>query len=77
MKPARHPTRAPPRADKIYGRTIPIDGNFMSMTRMEPIGVCAMIIPWCARMRMGWVSGVGQIIGVTGSRGRPDPHGPT
>ena len=33
-------------ADKIYGRTIPIDGNFLAMTRLEPIGVCAQIIPW-------------------------------
>ena len=33
-------------ADKIFGRTIPIDGNFLSMTRLEPIGVCAQIIPW-------------------------------
>lgn len=33
-------------ADKIFGRTIPIDGNFYSMTRLEPIGVCGHIIPW-------------------------------
>jgi len=33
-------------ADKIFGRTIPIDGPYLSMTRLEPIGVCAQIIPW-------------------------------
>ncbi|RWS20817.1 aldehyde dehydrogenase X-like protein, partial [Leptotrombidium deliense] len=33
-------------ADKIHGKTIPMDGNFFSFTRIEPIGVCAQIIPW-------------------------------
>ncbi|XP_045655204.1 aldehyde dehydrogenase 1A1 [Ursus americanus] len=33
-------------ADKIQGRTIPIDGNFFTYTRHEPIGVCGQIIPW-------------------------------
>ena len=33
-------------ADKIQGKTIPIDGPFMSMTRHEPVGVCGQIIPW-------------------------------
>eukprot|EP00069_Balaena_mysticetus_P010585 bmy_20774T0 len=33
-------------ADKIQGRTIPIDGNFFTYTRNEPIGVCGQIIPW-------------------------------
>ncbi len=32
--------------DKIFGKTIPIDGPFFSMTRHEPIGVCGMILPW-------------------------------
>ncbi|MBW00292.1 Retinal dehydrogenase 1, partial [Eschrichtius robustus] len=32
-------------ADKIQGRTIPIDGNFFTYTRNEPIGVCGQIIP--------------------------------
>uniref|UniRef100_A0A2K5KYZ2 aldehyde dehydrogenase (NAD(+)) n=2 Tax=Cercopithecinae TaxID=9528 RepID=A0A2K5KYZ2_CERAT len=32
-------------ADKIQGRTIPIDGNFFTYTRHEPIGVCGQIIP--------------------------------
>ncbi|XP_013362003.1 PREDICTED: retinal dehydrogenase 1-like [Chinchilla lanigera] len=33
-------------ADKIQGRTIPVDGNFFTYTRREPIGVCGQIIPW-------------------------------
>lgn len=32
--------------DKIHGKTIPIDGSFLCMTRHEPVGVCAQIIPW-------------------------------
>ena len=32
--------------DKIVGKTIPIDGPYMSMTRHEPVGVCGQIIPW-------------------------------
>uniref|UniRef100_A0A452I3B6 aldehyde dehydrogenase (NAD(+)) n=1 Tax=Gopherus agassizii TaxID=38772 RepID=A0A452I3B6_9SAUR len=33
-------------ADKVQGRTIPMDGNFFTFTRHEPIGVCGQIIPW-------------------------------
>jgi len=33
-------------ADKIHGNTIPTDGNFMSLTRKEPVGVCGQITPW-------------------------------
>ncbi|XP_033180024.1 retinal dehydrogenase 1 isoform X2 [Bombus impatiens] len=32
--------------DKIFGDTIPVDGNFVSLTRKEPIGVVGQIIPW-------------------------------
>jgi acyl-CoA reductase-like NAD-dependent aldehyde dehydrogenase len=32
--------------DKIHGKTIPIDGNFVTYTRMEPVGVVGQIIPW-------------------------------
>lgn len=32
--------------DKIFGKTIPVDGNFFTYTKHEPIGVCAQIIPW-------------------------------
>jgi len=33
-------------ADKVGGKTIPSDGNFLTMTRKEPIGVVGQIIPW-------------------------------
>jgi aldehyde dehydrogenase (NAD+) len=33
-------------ADKIEGRTIPVNGPFFTYTRHEPVGVCAQIIPW-------------------------------
>uniref|UniRef100_A0A8C9W4E7 Aldehyde dehydrogenase 1 family, member A2 n=1 Tax=Scleropages formosus TaxID=113540 RepID=A0A8C9W4E7_SCLFO len=33
-------------ADKIHGITIPMDGDYFSFTRNEPIGVCGQIIPW-------------------------------
>merc|ERR1711973_172239 len=33
-------------ADKNCGQVIPIDGNFMTYTRHEPVGVCGQIIPW-------------------------------
>jgi aldehyde dehydrogenase (NAD+) len=33
-------------SDKIHGNTIPVDGNFMSITRKEPVGVVGSIIPW-------------------------------
>jgi len=33
-------------ADKIHGKTIPIEGRYACYTRHEPIGVVAQIIPW-------------------------------
>lgn len=33
-------------ADKIHGTSIPMDGDYLSFTRQEPIGVCGQIIPW-------------------------------
>ncbi|XP_041365766.1 retinal dehydrogenase 1-like [Gigantopelta aegis] len=33
-------------ADKIQGRTIPVNGDFFCYTRHEPVGICAAIIPW-------------------------------
>lgn len=33
-------------ADKIQGKTIPIDGDFFCYTRYEPIGVVGAITPW-------------------------------
>jgi aldehyde dehydrogenase (NAD+) len=31
---------------KIYGETIPVDGNFLNYTLREPVGVVAMITAW-------------------------------
>jgi aldehyde dehydrogenase (NAD+) len=39
-------------ADKIHGKTIPIDGNFFCYTRHEPVGVVGQIIPWNYPMLM-------------------------
>ncbi|XP_029353383.1 retinal dehydrogenase 2 isoform X2 [Echeneis naucrates] len=33
-------------ADKIHGSSIPMDGEYLTFTRYEPIGVCGQIIPW-------------------------------
>ncbi|XP_048337992.1 aldehyde dehydrogenase family 1 member A3 [Sphaerodactylus townsendi] len=33
-------------ADKIQGKTIPVDENFVCFTRHEPVGVCGAITPW-------------------------------
>lgn len=32
--------------DKIFGDTIPADGNLVTLTRQEPVGVVGQIIPW-------------------------------
>ncbi|HYK17877.1 MAG TPA: aldehyde dehydrogenase family protein [Bryobacteraceae bacterium] len=39
-------------ADKIQGKTIPIDGDFFCYTRLEPVGVVGQIIPWNFPMLM-------------------------
>ncbi|XP_026737671.1 retinal dehydrogenase 1-like [Trichoplusia ni] len=33
-------------ADKIQGTTIPSDGDVFSYTLRQPVGVCALILPW-------------------------------
>ncbi|KAK5619968.1 Aldehyde dehydrogenase 1 member A3 [Crenichthys baileyi] len=33
-------------ADKIHGKSVPVDEAFMCLTKHEPIGVCGAIIPW-------------------------------
>jgi aldehyde dehydrogenase (NAD+) len=33
-------------ADKIHGKTIPIEGDYFCYTRHEPVGVVGQIIPW-------------------------------
>ncbi|KAF3687023.1 Aldehyde dehydrogenase family 1 member A3 [Channa argus] len=33
-------------ADKIHGKSLPVDENFVCFTKHEPVGVCGAIIPW-------------------------------
>ncbi|KER25050.1 hypothetical protein T265_14294, partial [Opisthorchis viverrini] len=33
-------------ADKIHGKNLPVDGNTIALTRQEPAGVVAAIVPW-------------------------------
>lgn len=33
-------------ADKICGKTIPVDGDYFTYTRIEPVGVVGLILPW-------------------------------
>jgi len=39
-------------ADKVHGKTIPVDGDFFCYTRREPVGVVGQIIPWNFPMLM-------------------------
>ncbi|CAH2232927.1 jg12430 [Pararge aegeria aegeria] len=34
------------KADKILGSTIPADGEVLTMTLKEPVGICGQILPW-------------------------------
>jgi aldehyde dehydrogenase (NAD+) len=33
-------------ADKVHGKTIPVEGDYFCYTRHEPVGVVGQIIPW-------------------------------
>ena len=33
-------------ADKVMGETIPVKGNYLTYTLLEPVGVVAAIVPW-------------------------------
>ncbi len=53
-------------ADKIQGQTIPIDGDFFTHTRKEPVGVCGLIIPWNYPLSMAaWKLGPSLAAGCT------------
>lgn len=32
--------------DKVHGETNPVDGTALNYTRREPVGVCALVVPW-------------------------------
>lgn len=53
-------------ADKITGKTIPVDGNVFCYTRREPVGVCGAIIPWNFPLAMqSWKLGPALATGCT------------
>lgn len=53
-------------ADKVQGKTIPINGPYFCYTRHEPVGVCAQIIPWNFPMLMqAWKWGPALSMGCT------------
>nr|XP_020479278.1 aldehyde dehydrogenase family 1 member A3 [Monopterus albus] len=33
-------------ADKIHGKSVPVDESFVCLTKHEPVGICGAIIPW-------------------------------
>jgi aldehyde dehydrogenase (NAD+) len=53
-------------ADKVQGKTIPINGPYFCYTRHEPVGVCAQIIPWNFPILMqAWKWGPALALGCT------------
>jgi aldehyde dehydrogenase (NAD+) len=53
-------------ADKIEGKTIPINGPYFCYTRHEPVGVAAQIIPWnFPILMMAWKLGPALAAGCT------------
>nr|CAB3220961.1 retinal dehydrogenase 2 [Phallusia mammillata] len=32
--------------DKMHGKTVPVDGDYLSYTLVQPMGVCGLILPW-------------------------------
>ncbi|XP_026690052.2 retinal dehydrogenase 2 [Ciona intestinalis] len=32
--------------DKMHGKTLPVDGDYLSYTLVQPVGVCGLILPW-------------------------------
>lgn len=45
-------------ADKIHGKTIPMNSSHLAYTREEPVGVCGQIIPWnFPALMMAWKLG--------------------
>ena len=33
--------------DKITGKCVPVDGDYLSYTLVQPVGVCGLILPVC------------------------------
>src|SRR5437667_11031409 len=53
-------------ADKIHGKTIPVEGPYFCYTRHEPVGVVGQIIPWNVPLLMqAWKWGPALAAGCT------------
>lgn len=39
--------------DKLYGENCPVEEGFLNFTRREPLGVCALIVPWNFPLLLG------------------------
>lgn len=53
-------------ADKIHGKTIPVQGGYFCYTRREPVGVVGQIIPWNFPLLMAaWKLGPALVTGNT------------
>src|SRR5438552_2397086 len=53
-------------ADKVHGKTIPVDGPYFCYTRHEPVGVVGQIIPWNFPLLMqAWKWGPALAMGCT------------
>ena len=53
-------------ADKVQGKTIPVNGNFFCYTKHEPVGVVGQIIPWNFPLLMqAWKLGPALSMGCT------------
>jgi aldehyde dehydrogenase (NAD+) len=53
-------------ADKLEGKTIPVEGNYFAYTRYDPVGVCGQIIPWnWPLMMQAWKFGPALAAGCT------------
>jgi aldehyde dehydrogenase (NAD+) len=53
-------------ADKIHGKTIPVEGDYFCYTRHEPVGVVGQIIPWNFPLLMhAWMWGPALAAGCT------------
>jgi aldehyde dehydrogenase (NAD+) len=53
-------------ADKISGKTVPVEGNFFSYTKHEPVGIAGQVIPWNFPLMMqAWKFGPALAAGCT------------
>jgi aldehyde dehydrogenase (NAD+) len=52
--------------EKLTGKNLPLDGNYFSVTRLEPVGVVGQVIPWNFPLMMqAWKFGPALAAGCT------------